>query len=142
MKENLNILYMAHTVLSIHNCMNTINRAKSLEKLCNTVDRMPWGWNLTNKRLHNVMYNWNKTIHRCSTEVQNDCCVKYLSCKHFGGKAHSKWKQDLQTATTVTGYSESHSTHQFTEPVEVNVMSKLRDQHSLICCTKIGSLSL
>ena len=148
LKEKLNTMFMLHTVLSIHKCMNTINRAITLERWCNTVDRMLWEWNLTNRRLHSVMHDWNKIIQMCSIEVQNDYCVKYLSRKHLGGRVHPKWqhkkswtsRQQPMSLDTVQATEHAHI-HKAWES-QCNEQVERSAFFNPICCTKIGSLSL
>jgi hypothetical protein len=148
MKEKLNTLFMLHTVLSIHKYMNTINRAILWERWCNTVDRMLWEWNLTDRRLHSVMHNWKKIIHRCSNEVQNDCCVKYLACKHLGGRVHPKCRhKESRTSRQLpmsldTVKAIKHTQIQRAWKSQCNEQVERSEFLNPICCTKIGSLSL
>lgn len=109
---------------------------------------MLWEQNLTNRRLHSVMHNWNKIIHGCSTEGQNDCCVKYLSCKHVGGRVHPKWQhKESRTSRQLPMSLDTVKAIKHT-PIHRAWESQCNEQVERsaflnpICCTKIGSLSL
>ena len=146
MKEKLSVLFMLHTVLSKHKCVNTINRAISWERWWNTVDRMVWEWNLTNRRLHSAMHDWNRIIHRCSMEVLNDYCVKYLYCKHLGGRVHPKWQHKESRTSWQLPMSPNTVKAIKHAPIHRAWESQCSEQversafHNP-CCIKIGSLS-